>query len=128
MGRSEARQKFALILDHWQVRGFGFWAVDELVTGRYCGRVGLWYPDDWPEPEIGWALIGEAEGRGIAFEAARRCRIYAYQTLGWSKAISLIDPANERSIALAKRMGAMPEYEYDHPTLGKMMAWRHPGP
>jgi RimJ/RimL family protein N-acetyltransferase len=34
------------------------------------GTVGLWYPVDWPAPEIKWALIRKAWGKGYAREAA----------------------------------------------------------
>ncbi|MEM9138761.1 MAG: GNAT family N-acetyltransferase, partial [Pseudomonadota bacterium] len=96
--------------------------------GRYVGRVGLWFPDGWPEPEIGWSLTAEGEGRGIAHEAALAARAYAYDTLGWTTAISLISPDNVRSIALAERMGCTREPDFEHAEYGTMGVWRHPGP
>lgn len=124
----EVFRVLAVILGHWVMRGYGFWAVDEKATGLYCGRVGLWYPMEWPEPEVGWSLMEQAEGRGIAREAALAARNYAYATLGWTTLISLILPGNERSVALAQRLGAWQEGEYDHPTHGRVPLWRHPGP
>lgn len=126
--RDEVWRAIASLLGHWVIRGYGFWAVDETATGTYCGRVGLWNPEAWPEPEIGWTLMEAAEGRGIALEAALAARDYAYTTLGWTTAVSSIDPKNTRSAALAERMGARYEYDYTHPRFGVMNIWRHPGP
>lgn len=128
MPRDQAWRSFAAIIGHWVIRGFGFWAVVERETGLYCGRVGLWFPDGWPEPEIGWMVMGPAEGRGIAHEAAKRARSYAYDALGWTTVISLIADDNDRSKALAARMGAVWESAYEHPSYGPMQVYRHPGP
>ena len=45
---------------------------------RYLGEVGLYQPAHYPEPEIGWILMAEAEGRGLAREAALAVRAWAY--------------------------------------------------
>lgn len=126
--REQTWRNLATVLGHWVMRGYGFWSVDDAATGAYCGHVGLWSPEGWPEPEIGWALQAAAEGKGIAFEAAQAARRHAYETLGWRTAISSIVPGNTRSIALAKRLGAVFESMYEHPTHGTMEIYRHPGP
>ena len=128
MNAEEAWRSLATILGHWVLRGYGFFAVEERSTGAYCGRVGPWFPEGWPEPEIGWTVTGAAEGLGIAREAAEATRHHAYGTLGWATAISLIDAANTRSIALAERLGCRYEREFDHARYGRMGVWRHPAP
>lgn len=126
--RHQVWRAVAGMIGHWHLRGFGFWALEEKATGRYLGRVGLWAPDGWPEPEIGWSLQEHAEGRGIAREAAEVARAYAYDSLGWTTAISLIVVGNDRSEALAQRLGAHLEGPFLHPVHGAMNVWRHPGP
>ena len=128
MSRAQTWRSFATTVGHWVLRGYGFWAVEEKATGAYCGHVGLWYPEDWPEPEVGWTLMGHAEGRGIAHEAALASRAYAYGTLGWTTAISLILPDNARSKALAARLGATLDSTFEHERFGPVEIWRHPGP
>lgn len=118
----------ASVIGHWVLRGYGYWAIDEKETGLYCGQVGLWFPEGWPEPEIAWTLMADAEGRGIGSEAALASRDFAYEQLGWTTAISSIVPENTRSKALAVRLGAEFEDMYDHPSYGPMEIWRHPGP
>ena len=60
--RAEAWRNMALVLGHWQLRGFGLWAVEERATGLLAGRVGCWQPEGWPGLEIGWALRREFLG------------------------------------------------------------------
>lgn len=119
---------FASLIGHWILRGYGYWGVEEKATGAYCGHVGLWYPEGWPEPEIGWTLMANAEGRGIAREAALAARDFAFGPLGWTTAISLISHDNVRSQALAERLGAVRENDYTHPSYGSMRVYRHPVP
>ncbi len=126
--RDEVWRVFASLLGHWAVRGYGYWSVDEKDTGTYVGRIGLWFPEGWPEPEVGWTLMTQATGKGYATEAALAARSYAYDVLGWETAISLIDLDNTASKAVAKRMGAQFEYNYEHPKYGTSEIWRHPAP
>ena len=126
--RAQVWRAIAGMIGHWALRGYGFWALEEKATGTYLGRAGLWCPDPWPEPEIGWTLMEHAEGKGFAREAALAARGHAYATLGWTTAISLILAGNTRSEALAHRLGARRDGEYLHPTIGAMNVWRHPGP
>ncbi len=98
------------------------------ATGERLGQVGPFFPDDWPEPEIAWTVYDGAEGRGIALEAARAALAHAFRDLGWTTAISMIDPANTRSVALAQRLGARIDGVFPHPTYGTMNIWRHATP
>lgn len=113
---------------HWLLKGYGFWAIEKKATGQYLGRAGLWNPEGWPEREIGWTLMGNGEGKGVGFEAAKAARDYAYNTLGWTTAISMIDPVNLRSIKLAERLGATFERSFTHERFGETGIYRHPSP
>lgn len=105
MSREDAWRQMAMLVGHWTLRGYGMWAVEDRATGALTGRVGLHYPEGFPEPEVAWALARPFWGRGIAFEAACAALDHAFDTLGWRRAISLIDPGNVRSIRLAERLG-----------------------
>lgn len=126
--RAQVWRVVAGMVGHWALRGYGFWALEDKDSGRYLGRVGLWYPDGHPAREIGWTLMDYAEGKGYAQEAAKVARAYAYEALGWTTLISLIAVGNTRSEALAARLGATLDGEFIHPAIGAMNIWRHPGP
>ncbi|WP_037311251.1 GNAT family N-acetyltransferase [Ruegeria halocynthiae] len=126
--RDETWRLIAMLLGHWTLRGYGFWGVEEKGTGTYVGRVGLWFPEAWPEREIGWTLMNTATGKGYATEAALAARAHAYDVLGWDTAISLIDPENHASKAVAERLDAQFDYHYEHPKFGTTEIWRHPAP
>jgi RimJ/RimL family protein N-acetyltransferase len=105
LSRDEAWRQMAMFVGHWQLRGFGMWAVEERSSGSLVGRVGLHFPEGWPDRELAWTLARPYWGRGFALEAARAALAHAFGPLGWHRVISLIDPDNRRSIRLAERLG-----------------------
>jgi RimJ/RimL family protein N-acetyltransferase len=98
-------QVMARHLGHWQLRGYGMWAVEEKATRRLLGRVGLWKPEGWPDLEVGWMLHRASWGRGFATEAGRAALDAAFRVLGADHVISVIHPQNTPSIRLAERLG-----------------------
>lgn len=126
--RAQAFQRLAGVAGHWHLRGYGRWIVADRETDAPLGVVGPFFPEGWPEPEIAWTVFDEAEGRGIAFEAAQAARIFAYGTLCWPGAISCIAPDNHRSQALAERLGCRPDGAWRHPDGFDLVIWRHPAP
>ena len=104
----ESWRAMASMVGHWQLRGFGPYAVVESATTAVVGTVGLWFPNDWPEPEIKWALIRKFWGKGFAAEAARAVQRVAFDHLG-RPPISLIGAQNLPSIKLALSVGAILE-------------------
>jgi RimJ/RimL family protein N-acetyltransferase len=91
----------------WPLMGFGPFSVDDTATGGYLGEVGIYQPQGYPEPELGWFVTPAAEGRGIAAEAARRVMAWARASFGWDHLVNYIDPGNARSLALAARLGGV---------------------
>jgi RimJ/RimL family protein N-acetyltransferase len=101
----DAWDEMAALAGHWHLRGYGMWAVEERETGSFVGRVGLHYPEGWPDHEVAWALARPFWGKGYAAEAARAALAEAFGRLGWPRVISLIHSANTRSVRLAERLG-----------------------
>ncbi|MEO0750061.1 MAG: GNAT family N-acetyltransferase [Pseudomonadota bacterium] len=124
--RSDAWRWFALNIGHWALHGYGYFTIE--VDGNPAGISGIWNPEGWPEPEVGWVVYEGYEGKGIAHEAATCVRDWAYRTLGFTTLTSNIVPGNTRSVALAERMGAWFERSYDNVHMGAEMLYRHPGP
>ena len=103
--RADAWRQMSMYLGHWALRGYGTWAVVERGTSEFVGRVGLHYPEGWPDRELGWTIARRFWGKGYASEAARASIAHAFNTLGWSYLVSLIHPENHRSARLAERLG-----------------------
>ncbi|HEX8070265.1 MAG TPA: GNAT family N-acetyltransferase [Pyrinomonadaceae bacterium] len=109
--RLEAWRHMALLVGHWQLRGYGHWAVAEKASGRFVGRLGLFNPEGWPGFEIGWTLARAVWGRGYATEGGRRALAYAFDEMAREHVISLIHPDNRPSIRVAERLGETHEGE-----------------
>lgn len=121
----ECWQSLVSRLGHWALRGYGIWHLTERATGAFSGWAGMINAPGWDEPELGWALMADAEGKGLAFEAATAARDFATRHQGLGGMISYIAHANDRSRALAERLGAT--YEREGALLGKTcQVWRHP--
>lgn len=126
--RAQAFTQFCTLFGHWEMRGYGRWIVADRDSDEPFGVVGLLFPEGWPEPELAWSLFANGEGRGIAYEATLAARHYAYDTLGMPPLASLVAASNERSVALATRLGAAYEKDVDVTGFGMTPVWRHPGP
>ncbi|HKG21980.1 MAG TPA: GNAT family N-acetyltransferase [Blastocatellia bacterium] len=111
--RLEAWRHMAFLVGHWQLMGYGHWAVEEKETGSLIGRIGFLNPEGWPGFEIGWTLGREHWGKGYAIEGARRALEYAFDDLDRDHVISLIHPENRGSITVAERLGEKPEGKTD---------------
>ena len=61
--RSLAWRNMAGVAGSWALRGFGTFSVLRKDTGRWIGRIGPHFPEDWPGREVGWGLAREAWGR-----------------------------------------------------------------
>lgn len=111
-------------IGHWALRGHGFYSVDT-HAGDFIGRVGVVKHHTWPEPELAWQLFDGFEGHGYASEAAIAARADAYTRLHMPPMVSYVDPANTRSAATARNIGARVELEttmWDH----AVHIYRHP--
>lgn len=103
--RMDAWTRMAAALGHWQLRGYGLFAVEEKTSERFIGRIGAYNPEGWPAIELGWALVPKAQGNGYATEAARSCALWMFNELKLSEIISIIHPDNSPSIRVAERLG-----------------------
>lgn len=107
--REQAWRHMAMLVGHWRLLGFGRWAMELKATGEMIGRVGLWFPEAWPEIELGWVVARKHWGHGYATEAAAEGLRHGFGALGLDHIISLIDPDNARSIRVAEKLGGRVE-------------------
>lgn len=123
----DAWREFCIDYAHWDLRGYGSYIVTLTGDDIALGIIGPYFPAGWPEPEISWLLWPQAEGRGIAYEAALASRAEAQAKLGWTRPVSYIHEDNVRSIRLAERLGAV--LDPGAPTDDNdTRVYRHPAP
>ena len=78
--RAEAWSLMERNLGQWALRGYGMFAVE--VEGTDCaGWAGVLHPLEWPEPELAYSLDQPFWGQGIATEAVRAARDWAFARL-----------------------------------------------
>jgi RimJ/RimL family protein N-acetyltransferase len=115
LDREQAGEQVSRFRRHWEVRGFGLWALEEKRTGAFVGFAGLAHQEDWAEgehkTEVGWRLGREFWGRGFATEAAKASVAYGFDTLGLERIISIIQPDNAASRRVAEKAGLTPRGE-----------------
>lgn len=103
---------------HWQLLGYGFWAVEERGTGLYLGDVGFgdFRRDISPPlddlPEAGWVFGTQAHGKGFALEAMRAALAWMDTRSRRTQCIITLD--NHRSRKLATKLGYVATRETDH--------------
>ncbi len=101
-------------VDEWIGRQIGRYAMGAGLlgvvlrdSGTLIGDCGLVWQEveGVEEPEIGYHVHREHQGRGYATEAARAVRDYAFGTLGCDHVISMIRPENLASRRVAEKNG-----------------------
>ncbi len=108
---ADARMFIERSLERAQEDGSGLHAVIERGNGRLVGMIGLLTQvvDGIAELEVGYHLLPSAWGKGFATEAAIACKEFARHHRLARSVISLIDPENLRSQAVALRNGMKQE-------------------
>lgn len=105
LSRADAWRSMAQLLGHWQLRGYGQWAVEEKASSAFLGRVGLHYPEGWPVLEVGWLIDRARWGDGLATEAGLAAMQFAFERLNLKRISSVIRPENRASIRVAEKLG-----------------------
>jgi len=104
--RSTAWRSFMCMCGAWKMTGIAMFSVIEKASGQWVGRLGPWFPEGWPEHEVGWGIAREHWGKGYASEGAAATMDYAFDVLGWTDLIHCIDERNLASQGVAKRLGS----------------------
>jgi len=124
--RQENWSRIMRYVGHWACFGFGLFAVEEKASGQYVGNVGLMRferglgEDFDPYPEGAWMIAQWAEGQGYATEAMRAAIEWHERRFGVARQVCIIDPVNETSLRLARKLGFRPYREgtnRGHPVL-----------
>ena len=111
LGKEETWLRILRYAGHWTLLGFGYWAVEEKMTGAFLGEAGLaeFHREIEPSiigiPEAGWVFATASHGKGSASEAMEAVLSWADSQPESRRTVCLVDPANLASLRLAIRLG-----------------------
>jgi RimJ/RimL family protein N-acetyltransferase len=101
-------------LNHQERHGYGIFCAILKENNELAGACGLHHMkvDDTPEVELGYDFRSAYWNRGLATEAAKGVRDWAFDQLGLTRLISLIRTHNKASMRVAEKMGMVREKEW----------------
>ncbi len=85
--------------------GYGPFRVALADGDEPIGICGLFKRDNLEDPDIGFALLPDFCGKGLAFEAAAAVAKHAQEALGLKRMTAIVSPGNAASIGLIEKLG-----------------------
>ncbi len=89
----------------YAANGFGMWCVVEKASGDAVGTCGILRRAGLPDPDLGFAFLPSAWGRGLATESARAVLAVARDALGLRRILAITTLDNEASMRVLGRLG-----------------------
>jgi RimJ/RimL family protein N-acetyltransferase len=112
-GRARSWDAFLQNAGHWQIAGFGQWAVQVHGMRGMAGQAGFFFgargfgEDFDPFPEAGWLLDPALQGRGLGLEAARAAHDWFDRVIA-GRTVCVMPPDNNRAMEIAETLGYRP--------------------
>lgn len=109
--RDESWLRFLRNGDLWKFLGFGYWAVEDKISGKFAGTVGFqdmkraMTPSIEGLPEIGWVLAPAIHGKGAATEIVAALVAWSDAELSAEKTVCIIRPEHGASMRVAEKNG-----------------------
>jgi aminoglycoside 6'-N-acetyltransferase len=112
--REQVAEAIELYAAHTRLERDGDWIEPAIeVDGRVVGHMYLHvHSVESRGAEIGWTLHPDAQGRGYATEAATALLDLAFDRLGMHRVRAELDPRNDASVALCRRLGMREEAHF----------------
>jgi RimJ/RimL family protein N-acetyltransferase len=114
--REHVQRLLGRVMEHWDERKYGWWAVCLKEDPRVIGWCGLGYLEETEETEVLYMLDTPFWGKGIATEAARASLRYGFEQTNLQRIIALAFPENIASQRVMQKCGM--SYEEEAPYFG----------
>lgn len=83
----------------------GIWTIVNKENGEIIGRAGLTFREGYEEPELGFLIARNYQGKGLATEVCRGILDYGRETFGFTRFLAFIHPENAASIRVCQKLG-----------------------
>jgi len=124
LDRAQSDAMMDRINAHIAAHGFGLWGAETKADGRLVGFIGLTTVAGGELPvgpalEMGWRLIPECWGQGLASEGAAAVLAWAQRRLDAEEIIAFTAATNLASQGVMRKIGMTPDpaRDFDHPRL-----------
>lgn len=98
-------ERIKTINEHWNINGFGDWAMIEKKQNRLIGFCGLHYIFGMKEVNVGYAIEKSRWRLGFGTEVVEIILDFGLNLLNLKDIIAVIDPCNGASLKLIKKCG-----------------------
>ena len=105
---NQTAERVTEIVRHWERHRFGRYHLSLRESGEFVGRGGLEHDEDLGALDLGYSLLPQWWGKGLATEAGRAFLREAFTGLGAELVVAVMMPANTRSTRVAERLGFDP--------------------
>lgn len=108
--RGRAWDAFLRNAGHWEMTGFGQWALIEQSSRRLIGQAGFFFgscamgEDFDPYPEAFWVLASEGQGVGLGYEAAHAAHDW-FDRIVPGRLVAKVAIDNVAALRLAAKLG-----------------------
>ena len=111
--RVEMDERHLAELEHWNEHGFGGWALFDRESSEFVGRGGLRCVEisGRREVELGYAIVPERWGHGLATELSEAAVRLGFDDVGLEEIVAFTLPHNVASRRVMAKAGF--EYESD---------------
>ena len=107
--RADVERELGEHIDSQRANGFSLWAVEDRASGRFLGDCGLQLLEmRGPEVEVGYELLPEVWGAGLASEAVAATLAAAFGALELERVIAVVKAGNGASLRVLEKSGLRP--------------------
>lgn len=103
--REIARSAISRKLQHWELRGYGQWAMSPRGTRDFLGYCGLRFLPESEEVELLYGMDRSRWGMGLTSEAARASVRFGFEEAGVNRIMAIANPANGASRRVMEKAG-----------------------
>lgn len=111
LSREDAWARMLRLAGLWELSGYGYWALEDKITGALAGIAGYAEfhrtiePNIVGKPEFGWALASSFHGKKLSTEAVTAIQAWGDQEIDAEQTSCIIATTNAPSIHLAHKIG-----------------------